>query len=191
MRFADRLNRSVLLAIGLIVVALGAAALCASVGVFGSGFEHHALINNGPGHFVGRNGGWIWPVAAFVAVLLGLLALRWLSAQASSERAGTVKVQTPPGAGTTTLRSGALTDAIEQQVQAYRGVTSVKAGVRGDRGRERLHVGVTVYDRADFRSVRNRVEGEAVAAARTALGSPTLPVVVDYDMTTKKPARDL
>jgi hypothetical protein len=191
MKFADRLNRGVLLAIGLFVVAIGAAALCASVGVFGSGFEHHALINNGPGHYVGRNGGWIWPVAAFAAVLIGLLALRWLSAQASSERAGTVRVKTPPGAGTTMLRSGALTDAIEQQVKAYRGVTSVKAGVRGDRGQERLHIGVTVYDRADFPSLRNRVEGDAVTAARTALGSPHLPVVVDYDMTTKEPPREL
>ena len=191
MKHPDRLNRSILLLIALVVIALGAAGLCASVGVFGSGFEHHPLLNNGPAHFVGRNGGWIWPVAAFVAVLFGLLALRWLTAQSSSERAGSVKVRTPAGAGTSTLRSAALTTAIEQQVGAYRGVTSVKAAVRGNRGQERLHVSVTVYDQVEFAALRTRIEGEAVSAARTALGAPTMPVHVAYDMTTRKPPREL
>ena len=41
--------------------------------------------------------------------------------------------------------------------------------------------------------IKNQIakKGEAVSAARTALGSPDFPVVVDYDMTTKKPPREL
>jgi hypothetical protein len=178
----DRLNRSLLSFVGVLIVALGAAGLCGSFGVFGSGFEHHTLLDNGPAHFVGRNGAWLWPVAAFVAVLLGLAALRWLAAQTSSERAGSLQIRSAAGSGTTTLRSTALTAALEQQVGSYRGVTNVKAAMRGDRGSERLALRVTVADRVEFGALRTKIEHDAVGAARAALGDPELPVRVRYDV---------
>lgn len=182
------LNRFLLIVLALLIIAAGGAGIAAALGAFGSSVEHHTLYDNPAGRYVGDNGRWIWPVAAAVLVIIALFALRWLLTQISIERAGSMTLQTPSKAGSTTLRAAALTDAVTDEIETYRGVTSARAHLLGDPGDLRLAVTVTTADRVPFGPLRERIETTALADARKALGDPTFPIVLVFDTTTKPPS---
>lgn len=182
------LNRLLLIVLALLFIAAGGAGIAAALGAFGSSVEHHPLYDNAPGRYVGDNGEWLWPVAAAVLVVIALFALRWLLTQVSSERTGSMTLDAPSKAGTTSLRAAALTDAVTDEIETYRGVTGARAHLLGDPGDLRLAVAVTVADRVPFGPLRERIETTALADARKALGDPTFPVVLVFDTTTKPPS---
>ena len=186
----DRLNRALLTALALILIALGGAGLAAGLDAFGSSFAHRTVFDNAVCHYIGKHGSWVWPLIAVTTILVALAALRWLATQASTERVSTLAIDADPGQGTTTLRSSALSDAVAAQISTYRGVHSAKAQLRGDTD-ERLALTVTVADRVSFASLRQRIETQAVSDARSALGDQHFPVTITYDITTKSPGRDL
>lgn len=186
-RAPHSLNRGLLIVVALASIAAGGAGIAAALGAFGTGLEHRTLYDNPAGRYVGANGEWLWPVAAAVAVVLGLLALRWLFAQVSSQRASRIDLKAPSGGGYTTLRCGALTDAVADEITGYRGVTRARAHLIGDHGDERLAVAATVADRVPFGPLRERIEREAIGSARTALGDPQFPTVLVFDVTTTPP----
>lgn len=120
---ADRTNRILLLLLALLLITAGAAAGAASIGAFGTATRHNPLIANPTGHFIGTQGGWLWPAAAVAAVILALLALRWLLALLfSTDRAGDLPITPGGSAGRTTLAARALTEAVAEEVESYRGV---------------------------------------------------------------------
>lgn len=186
-RAPHRLNRSLLLVLALAFIAAGGAGLAAALGAFGTALEHHTLYDNPAGRYVGDHGDWIWPLAAAVSVLLALFALRWLLAQIAIQRASSITLDTPSAGGRTTLRAAALTDAVAGEISGYRGVTHATAHLLGDRGDERLAVAITVADRVPFGPLRERIEHDAIGAARTALGDPHFPAVLVIDVTTRPP----
>ena len=101
---ADRTNRIMLLLLALLLIAAGAAAGAASIGAFGTTTRHSPLVANPAGHFIGTQGGWLWPVAALAAAIVALLALRWLLALLfSTDRAGDLPITPGGSAGRTTL----------------------------------------------------------------------------------------
>ena len=53
---ADRTNRFALTLFGLLILVIGAAAMAASVGVFGTKFEHHTLFANQVSAYIGQHG---------------------------------------------------------------------------------------------------------------------------------------
>ena len=90
---ADRTNRVALIVFGLLVLVIGAGGLIASLGVFSKEFSHRTLIDNRASTYIGHNGAWIWPVAAGVCLVIGLLALRWIVALlVSTDRAGDLPI---------------------------------------------------------------------------------------------------
>ena len=187
----DRLNRTLLTLLALVLVALGGAGLAAAVGAFGSSFSHRAVFDNAVCRYVGHHGGWLWPLIAVGSILIAVAALRWLATQASTERVGSIAIRSEAGRGTTTLRSSAITDAVATHVETYRGVRAAHARLRGEGGEERLALRVVVADRVDFAELRAKIETRAVADARSALDDSTFPITVAYDVTTKAPPRDL
>ena len=188
---ADRTNRSALILLGLLSLLAGAAAMAISVGALGSARAKRPLLQNKVSTYVGAHGSWIWAAAAVVAVFLALVMLRWVTTLLlSTDRSGDLDVQRDEnGGGSGSIRSAAVSQAMIAEVGVYRGVDSVKCRVLGDSDDPRLALTVVV-DQADrLGSVRHRVESDAISHARQALDHPTMPVLLDFTIAKKPPAR--
>jgi hypothetical protein len=187
---ADRTNRIMLLLLAVLLIVAGLAAGAASIGVLGTATQHSHLIANATGRFIGAHGDWLWPVAAAAAAIVALLALRWLLALLfSTDRAGDLPIDSGSPAGRTTLAARALTDAVEEEIESYRGINSARARVIGGSDDPELVVTATLEETADFAALRERIESGALTHARGAVGSPSLPTQLDLAVTAKRSPR--
>jgi hypothetical protein len=71
----------------------------------------------------------------------------------------------------------------------YHGVSSANARVLGDPGNLRLFVAVAVLTTADIAELRRRIETQALAHARQAIGKPDLPIRMHLDVSEAETAR--
>jgi hypothetical protein len=174
---ADRTNRVALIVFGLLFLVIGAGGLIASLGVFSKEFSHRTLFDNRVGTYVGHNGSWIWPAAAGVCLVIGLLALRWIVALlVSTDRAGDIRIPVASHEGTTVLPPTALTGALTREIGAYHGVEAARSHIIGDPGDPDVVLTVTASQSADLHALHQRIEDEAIAHARQALGSDDLSI---------------
>ena len=173
-----RANRVVLALLGLLLTAAGAAALAAGLGLFGARFSDRPVLDRPVASFVDASA-WFWPVVAVAGGLLALLCLWWLLAQARSDRVAEVPLARDPRRGDTELAAAALTDAVEDEVEGYRGVTRARAGLSGASTAPLLTLTVTLDGRVDAGELHRRIVDDAVAHARQALGKPDLPARVE------------
>ena len=156
---ADRGNRAVLIVIGLLLTAAGGLGLALSYGAFGLGRARQPVLTPATRDFVHRNHGWFWLAVAAAAVVLGLLALRWLLTQTGTDRV-----------------ANALTAAVSGEIESYHGVRQAGARLLHDPRSPDLILSVAVNDRADLAALRRRIEEEAITHARRAVGREVLPV---------------
>ena len=124
--------------------------------------------------------GWIWAAGgALPAVIVMLLAARWLLVQLRTDRLGRISLDsdtgTDPAAGRSDLPAAALSASIDQEIHTYPGVQAVKVQIAGRPDQPELRVDVTVDPDADLTRLRTRITDEAIAHARTALDTPKLP----------------
>ncbi|MGF7235398.1 MAG: alkaline shock response membrane anchor protein AmaP [Frankia sp.] len=185
MKRTDRLNRVLLLLLGLLMLAAGIGGLLAGTGVFGSQLEHRSLYDSEAGRYVGRNGTWLWLAAAALSVLLALLAVGWLRALAASPRTRSMRIPSDLDHGETAVEAAALTSALTKELRSYREVRDARARLLGDERTPRLRLDVTLESRAQLSAVRARVETEALAHLRNAVAPVQLPTSVEFDLTTK------
>ena len=178
---ADRTNRLMLILLGLLALAAGGAAMAASTGVFGSAFSRRTLFDNRASSYIGHHGGWLWPAVAGACLLLALACLRWILALlASTDRVGEITIRGDRDRkGTTILQPAAVTDALTREISAYHGVDTAKGRVIGDDRNPEIVLIVTPAPSADLHALHHRIEAEALAHARRALGKPTLPIQLD------------
>jgi hypothetical protein len=177
---ADRTNRVMLTLFGLLVLAVGGAAMAASTGVFGASFSRHTLLANRVSAYFGGHGGWLWPAIAVGCLLVGLACLRWMLALlASNDRAGDIIIGRSTDEGTTILRPAALVDALTSEVSAYHGVDSAKGRVIGDGRDPEVVLTVITAPAVDLQALHHRIEAEAFVHARQAAGNPALPIQLD------------
>ena len=187
---ADRTNRVTLLLLALLFIAVGLGAGAASLGVFGTSAQHSRLMTDPVGHFIGSAGGWLWPAIAAAAAILLVLALRWLLALLfSTDRSGDLPIRSPGLTGRTTLAAGALTEAVAEEIESYVGVYSARARLIGNGQEPELVVAATLEETADLPVVRQRIETGALSHARSALGSPSLPIQLHLAVTARSGAR--
>jgi hypothetical protein len=180
---ADRANRIVLTVFGLLLVLAGAAALTASLGGFGAGSAHRALFANSVSTYFGQHGSWLWPVIAVACLLIALAALFWIAILlGSTDRAGSLPVPVAGAHGTTTLQPAALTDALTEEIETYHGVQTAKGRIIGNPDHPRVVVTVTAKPTADLAELQHRIEAQALAHARQALGRTDLPIQLDLDL---------
>jgi hypothetical protein len=185
---ADRTNRTALIVFGCLVLLAGAAGMLTSVGVFSNAFSKHALFANQVSTYIGKNGAWVWPAAAAVCLLIALAALRWiLVLLVSTDRAGDITLPGAKDHGTTKLPPAALTGALAGEVGSYHGVDSVRGRIIGDPASPQLVLTVTATPAADLSALHQRLESEALAHARQALGKQDLPVQLDLDVSRRSP----
>jgi hypothetical protein len=187
---ADRTNRLMLDVLALLLIAAGVAGGAASLGAFGTPARHSPLTANRVGSFIGTQGAWLWPVAAVAAVILVLLALRWLlTLLFSTDRSGDLPISSASSGGQTTLAAGALTEAVVEEIENYRGVHSARARLIGDPEDPELVVTATLEETADLAALRHRIETGALTHARMAIGDPSLPTQLDLTVTTRRSTR--
>jgi len=175
---ADRTNRSVLTLLGLVLVVAAGLGLAYSYGAFGTDRARRRVLTPSIRDLAQRNHGWFWPLVAVVAVILALLALRWLAAQLGTDRVGELSLERDTRAGATTLQAAAVTSAVTEEVESYRGVRRASARLIGHPANPNLVVTVTADERADLGVLRTRIEQHAVPHTRQATGRDTLPVIL-------------
>jgi hypothetical protein len=180
---ADRTNRLALAVFGLLVLLAGAFGITASAGGFGTSYSHRTLLANRVATYAGQHRSWIWWAAAGACLLLLLAALRWLVALlASTDRAGDITVPADKDQGTTVVHPAALTGALTREIETYHGVDGARARVLGHPAAPEIVIIVTARQAANLHGLHHRLESEALAHARQALGKPTLPIQLDLDV---------
>jgi len=190
MMHADRTNRVILGLLGLLLLAAGTAGILAGTDVLGATVDHQHLTANPVAEFIGTNSVWFWPVAAVIGVIVALLALRWLiTVLMPARRAATIVVPGDRSAGSTTLESRALSDALTAEVETYRGVRSARAWVDGNPSDPRLNLAVGIDEDADLVVLRHRIETEGLTHARQALDRPDLPIRLEMNVTGHQSSR--
>ena len=187
---AERTNRITLILLALLLIVVGLDAGAASVGLYGRATQHSRLMANPTGRLFGAQGAWLWPALAAAALIVVILALRWLAALLfSTDRTGDLPIAPQGRPGRTILAAGALTDAVAGEVGSYRGVDTARARLIGDPARPRLVVTAILEETADLAALRQRIETEALSHARAALDNPALPVQLDLTVTTRLATR--
>ena len=170
----DTVNRAVLTLWALLLLAAGGLGSALSFGAFG---QAPPVLPDTVRSFAAEQP-WFWWVVAAVCLLLALLGLRWLLTQLHTDRVGRLDLTTDDRDGQTVVHAGALTDAVEAEVEALRGVSGASAHLRDQRGR-RLSLAVDLTEYADIADVRNALEERVVGHARQAVDDPHLPVDIE------------
>ena len=184
-----RANRVMITLIGVVLTAAGLGVLAIGVGLLLPDERLRPVIDRPVDDFVADNP-WFWPVVAAAAAVLALLSLRWLLAQVSSNRVHTIAFEEGGDQGRTRLLADALTSALVQEIESYRGVDRANAHLAGSSTQPRLSLQVLLDGRADVAEIHRRVADEAVAHARIALSTEELPTRLELQVS-RKPVRDL
>lgn len=180
-------NRVLLVALGLLLAAAGGLGLALSFGAFGAARRDQPVLDEQVTDFADRTG-WFWWAVAAGCVLIGLLALWWLLAQTRTQRVGRLDVTDDELDGVTLVHTGAVSDAVESEVETCRGVQRASARFHGKRA-PRLDVTVDLDETADLAQIRQRLGEQTVPRARQAVGDPDLVVQVELRLVVgKRPA---
>lgn len=165
-------NRGLVGLLGLVLLTAGGLGLALGFGAFGNG--RHPLLPQPMRNFA-QDQPWFWWAVAAGSLVLALLGLRWLLAQLHTDRVSRMDLTADDRDGLTTVHASALTDAVEAEAEAVRGVAGASAQLRDQRGR-RLALAVDLADHADIAEVRRILEERVVSHARQAVDDPELPV---------------
>lgn len=173
----DRGNRIVLVLLALLLLAGGAVVLALGFGAFGAQVADQPVVPEQVAGFVADNW-WVWLIVLLACLLLALLLLRWIAAQTQTQRVSELELERDERRGRTVLETGALADAVADEVDSFRGVHASSVRVFRARGRSKLRLVVDFEERVDIADVRRRIETEAVPHIREALESPDFAVDV-------------
>jgi uncharacterized protein YhaN len=181
MMHADRTNRVVLLVIGLLMLAAGLATTLTSFGTFREAWAVRVLTANPVSTYAGDQGRWLWPVVGVVALVILILAVRWLIAILfGTDRIRDLRVRTG-SRDRVTLSASAVREAVCAEIESYRGVRAARARLVGSDEHPTLAIRVDTNLDADLAAVRDRIERDAIAHARQVLDQPELPVRLDLE----------
>ncbi|MFC5745075.1 alkaline shock response membrane anchor protein AmaP [Actinomadura rugatobispora] len=176
-RHASRPNHVGLALLGLVLLVAGILGLARGLGAFGRDAAADPLITDAMRRYAAGQG-WFWPAVAAGGVVLALLGLAWLLAQARSERLPGLALEPDPSAGATRVSGQAVTATLEEEIAEYPDVQGVRAHLLGTSRRPRLNLSVAYGGRADLDALRRRIGEEAVPRLRVALERESLPAVV-------------
>ena len=171
-----RLNRTLLFVIGILLLLAAAFTLLLGSGVLA--IVGLAILDRGaaltPGSLSPPT--WVPYLTIVVAVVLGLLCLRWLLAQTIRRPAsGTWRLEEDPATGTTRLDARTAVDPLVDEVEGYAGVHRASARLSGTPSSPTLHLVVGTEDAADITELRRRIDADAIPRLCRALDLPQLP----------------
>ncbi|HEV3400291.1 MAG TPA: hypothetical protein VG078_00585 [Acidimicrobiales bacterium] len=161
----DRLDRLVLVALGVLLAAGGAYGLVRGGGGFGEREADDPLLLPSVHDFVADNQLLFWAGAAAVALLVAWLGYRWLRAQFPASK--TVRQLEFDDA--VHLTSAAAAQALQNDLEGRDDVTSAKARVLRGRPRPDVELRVGVADDVDVPALGRWIEDEALGRLAQAL----------------------
>ena len=180
-----RLNRTLLLLTAIVLLAVAAFVLLTAFGVLPLLPAEQPLTPSSLSLPT-----WAAYVTIVVAVVVGLLALRWLLAQTQRRaKTGTWRLEDDPAAGSTSLAAQDAVAPLVDEVEGYPGVHRATARLAGTAQRPTLYLTVGTEDAADVTEVRRRIDSEAVVRLRRALDLPALPAEVLFRLDDARSAR--
>lgn len=173
-----RLNRGLLAVLGIVLVVVGLGALAVSLGRLPL-LDPTAPLVTPPSPAPG----WLPWAGTAAGVVVGLLALRWLVAQARRRpRAATWELprdrsgpEGPTAAGRTRIGSSAALEPLLDELESLATINRARGRLLGDAARPDLLLEVTLTDDADPAAVRAHVDEQALPRLRTALDLGALP----------------
>lgn len=171
----NRVNRTLLGLLGLLLLTAGGLGLAVGFGAVGD--AESPVLPPAVGDYADDQP-WFWWAVAGACLVLALLGLRWLLAQLTTDRVGRLDLTTDDRDGLTTVDAGALGDAVEAEVETLRGVVGASARLI-DRGGRRLVLAVDLAEYADIAALRHTLEDRVVGHTRQAVDDPDLPVDIE------------
>jgi membrane protein implicated in regulation of membrane protease activity len=180
-----RLNRTLLFVVAVVLLAAAAFVLLTASGVL-------RVVDRGAALTPATVDPPSWApwVTIVVAVVLGLLALRWLLAQTQRRaKTGTWRLDTSEAGTTTRLDARTAVGPLVDEVESYDGVHRASARLAGTSARPTLYLDVGTEDAADVTALRHRIDTEAVPRLCRALDLDRLPAEVLIRMDDARSAR--
>lgn len=133
---------------------------------------------------------WVSYLTIVVAVIIGLLALRWLLAQTQRRaKTGTWRLEADPATGATSIDAQQAVDPLVDEIENYPGVHRASARLAGTAARPTLYLTIGTADDADITDVRRRIDTDAVPHLRQALDLPALPTEILFRLDDARSAR--
>ncbi|MFC0546201.1 alkaline shock response membrane anchor protein AmaP [Kutzneria chonburiensis] len=173
-----RLNRFLLALIGLVLLAAGGFAVAAHYGRLRIVERQAGVLYTADTPATG-----VLLAAGGVAVVIGLLSLRWLFAQLSrAPKAGVWRLEGDDGVSR--FASNVATTPFCGEIEAYPGVRAARAVLAGTMAAPRMMVVVIAGQDADVTDIRQRLETEGLPRLREALDLDILPASVEFRFTT-------
>ncbi|MFF7712726.1 hypothetical protein [Streptomyces sp. NPDC007988] len=175
-----RLNRALLAVFGVLLLAAGLFAVAAH-------FSRLTFLDGGAPLIddAAAPSTWVLWATAAAAVVLGLLALRWLAAQvARRPKTHTWHLERNPAQGSTRLAANAATAPFLSEVTTYAGVRDARATLAGSREDPTLAMVITTDQDGDLAAINHRLTTDGLPRLRQALDLSTLPLTVEYRLTT-------
>ncbi|MCQ9180876.1 alkaline shock response membrane anchor protein AmaP [Streptomyces sp. IBSBF 2953] len=174
-------NRVLVGAVGLVLLAVGGAVLAVGLGASPPSWwlhdgRHDVLLTTAE-RTRWRGEAWWWPAVVAGLALLVLLALWWLAAVLRRRRLGEVAVDTGDGAGAL-LRGRALEGVLAGEAGRLDGVAHAHAHLNGRRDAPEAHVRLLLEPHVDPATTLNRLTTEALAHARDSAALRALPATV-------------
>ncbi|MCS7478517.1 alkaline shock response membrane anchor protein AmaP [Umezawaea endophytica] len=135
---------------------------------------------------------WAFVVTACVAIVLGLLCLRWILAQlARAPKARTWRFEQDPALGRTELATSTAVAPFVDEVTAYPGVHAVRATLAGRREAPALAMVVSAEQDGDLADIRRRIDTVGLPRLRQALDLDVVPVTIEFRFSSRTRARTL
>ena len=173
----DRMNRVVLLVLGLLLVAAGSYGLARGFGAFGQDQADDPTLPQGIVDFAARNTEWFWPAVAVAALVVAYLGLRWFGAQIPvPQGVRQIDLSKDSTRGITRVRAAGVARALAADIDRQEGVSSAHARFVSRDRRADLEVVAEIFDDADLEDVRRHIESRALRKFRRVLEAEDMKV---------------
>ena len=174
---ADRTSRRILTAALVVVLVAASLALAAGSGAFGSSLEDKPIISQDLLDRVGRQERWIWLGIGILALILALLALRWLGRMIIPEPASDDFHRSRTDDGETTIvGADAVAAIVGSELAALPGVADATARLAPDGATATAWVRLDDAARVD--DLSREVTEHILPRLRRCLGRDELAIVV-------------
>ena len=157
-----RVNRTVLLTLGVLLLTGGIFGLTRGFGAFASLPADEPVLSDGMRAWVAHHHGLFWSGVAVLALLIAFLALVWLRQQLRATLPANQNLVRSGADGVTEVHSQDAATAVADQIGTWPGVEDATARLIGDPERPALLLRVGVASDADVAEVCRRVDAEAL-----------------------------
>lgn len=186
-RRSARGNRWGLGILGAILAGVGAASLATGLGAFGTSAATAPLLGRAVRDWLDQP--WVPYAGVAAAVVVALVALRWLVVQGRSDTMGRLRLDEENARGVTEMPSTAVRDVLEEKVGRHPDVRRARARLTGSSYEPGVVLDLTVDADADATTLWRRLQREELATLRDALELGELPAVVRMSMSAPPKSR--